>query len=91
MAEVVVKLKVLPESIDTNLSKLKGLCSKEIKAFGGEVHKVEEKPIAFGLVSLEFMFILDEKKGGTDPLEEKLRKVKGVRSAEVVDVRRMFG
>ena len=91
MAEVVVKLKVLPEGVDTNLSKLKELCSKEIKDFGGEVHKVEENPIAFGLVSLEFMFILDEKKGGTDPLEEKLRKIKEVKSAEVIDVRRMFG
>ena len=91
MAEVAVKLKVLPESTDVDLTKLKDVCGKEIKSFGGEVHKIEEQPIAFGLVALEFMFIVDESKGGTDPLEEKLAKLDGVRSAEVVDVRRMFG
>lgn len=91
MAEVAIKMKILPESVEVDLSKLKKACEKEIKAFGGEVHKVEEQPIAFGLKALEFMFILDESKGGTDPLEEKLVALPGVRSAEVTDVRRMFG
>ena len=91
MAEVIIKLKVLPETTEVSLSDLKVSCKKEIEAFGGEMHKVEEQPIAFGLVGLEFTFIADEAKGGTDPLEEKIRNLEGVRSAEVTDVRRMFG
>ena len=91
MAEVAVKLKVLPETTDTDLSVLKESCTKEIEAFGGEVHKVEEQPIAFGLVALEFTFIMDEAKGSTEPLEEKLANIEGVRSAETSDVRMMFG
>ena len=91
MAEVAVKLKVLPETAGESPSKIKELVEKEIKAFGGEPHKVEEQPIAFGLVAFEFMFVMDEKIGGLEPLEEKVAKLDGIRSAEVTDVRRMFG
>ena len=91
MAKVGVKIKVLPESTEVDLTKLKVACTKEIEKFKGIVRRVEEKPIAFGLVSLEFTFVYDEADGQLDPLEEKLTSMDKVRSAEVIDVRRMLG
>jgi translation elongation factor EF-1beta len=34
---------------------------------------------------------MDEKLGGTDPLEAKLSEIEGVNSVEVIDVRRAIG
>lgn len=91
MAKVAVKIVVSPESPDVDLAKLKNSCSKEIEAFKGIVRGVDEKPVAFGLVNLEFTFVYDEASGQLDPLEEKIAKISGVRGAEVTDVRRMLG
>lgn len=81
----------MPESPDINLSELKEKVEKEIKAYGSEVGKVEEDPIAFGLIALKLYFIMDESRGSTDALEEKIKKIKGVNSVDVIDVRRAVG
>lgn len=91
MANVVITIKLMPEDPKVNLKKVEEQAKKEISAFGGEVGKVETEPIGFGLHALKLIFILDEDKGTTDPLEEKLRQIEGVTSAEVVDVRRAIG
>jgi len=40
---------------------------------------------------LNITFVMDEKKGSTDALEDQLRNIDGVNSAEVTDVRRSIG
>ncbi len=37
------------------------------------------------------MFVSDEKKGGTEKLEEEVSQISGVTSCEVTDVRRAVG
>jgi len=69
MANVIIGLKVMPESPETNLSDLRKKVKKEIENFGGIVGRVEEEPIGFGLVSLIFTFNLPEEKSNLDPLE----------------------
>ena len=91
MAQVVITIKIMPESVNTDLTKLEQAVTKEIKHFGGEVGKVEKENIAFGLVALKFIFVMDESKGDTEPLEEAIKKVPGVESVEVTDVRRAIG
>ncbi len=91
MANIAVKLKVMPASPDVDLEKLKKWCKEKIVGHGGEVFEVEEDPIAFGLKALIFTCLFDEKKGGLEPLEEKLGASKDVNSAEVIDVRRAVG
>ena len=91
MANVVVTLKIMPAGVEINLEKL-GMDSEElIKKFGGEVGKKEIEPVAFGLKALKIFFVLDEKKGGTEKLEQAISKVPGVESVNVVDVRRAIG
>ena len=91
MADVIVNIKVMPESPSEDLGRIEKEVSIKIKEFGGHLHKVEKEPVAFGLVALKFIFISDEKKGDTEPLEMEISKISGVQSAEVIDVRRAFG
>lgn len=91
MADVIVTLKIMPTSPEADLNKIKEEASKIISEFGGEVGKTEEEPIAFGLKAIKIIFVIDEKKGSTDPIEEKISQIENVNSVEAVDVRRAIG
>jgi len=91
MSQVVITLKVMPSNVNVNLSNLKKKVKEKIEKFGGEFGNIEEEPIAFGLKALKFIFILDEKKGGTDKLEESINELDDVNSVEITDVRRAIG
>jgi len=91
MAHVYVKLKVMPESPDTDLQALKEKCKQKIVDFGGNVHDIEQQPIAFGLNAIILTFAYDEKKGTPDQLEESITALDEVTSVETIDVRRAIG
>lgn len=92
MAQVVVTLKIMPENPEVDLDKVQAEALEKIKAFAGPGDtKTEQIPMAFGLKSLQIIFIMDEAQGSTEPLEEDLSKIKGVNSVEVTDVRRAVG
>lgn len=91
MADVVITLKIMPESVEVNLKELETKVSSMIKDFGGEVGKVEIEPIAFGLNALKLIFVMNEKIGSTESLENKVAALNEVASAEVTDVRRAVG
>lgn len=91
MADVVVTLRVMPESPDVDLDSLKGIIIDKIADFGGEVGKTEIEPVAFGLKALNLYFVMNEAKGSTDSLEESVRELDEVASVEVTDVRRAVG
>jgi elongation factor 1-beta len=91
MAQVIITLKIMPEGVDVDLGKIKDAATKKINGFGGDVGRAEEVPVAFGLKSLNLIFIMDEKKGSTEKLEDEISDIKGVQSVEVTDVRRAVG
>ncbi len=91
MGDVIIKLRVMPTGPEVDLVKIREACEQKIKAIGGMVHKVTEEPVAFGLKSIVFVFLLDEKSANTDKMEEELRQVPDVQSTEIVDVRKAFG
>jgi len=92
MAKIVATIKIMPESPDTDLSSIEKKAREKIKFFSGnEEIKSRQEPIAFGLKALNITFVMDESKGSPDPLEEQLRSIEGVNSAETVDVRRAIG
>lgn len=92
MADVVVTLNIMPENPNIDLNVLEKKALKKIKEFSGlDNHKTEIKPVAFGLKMLSIMFVMPESKGATDELEEDLKKIAGVASVEVADVRRTIG
>lgn len=91
MANIIITFKIMPEDADINLTNLKDKILSKIKKFGGEVGETKLEPLAFGLNSLKVIFIFDESKGGTESLENEIKKIKGISNVEVVDVRRAIG
>ncbi|MBI2138033.1 elongation factor 1-beta [Candidatus Woesearchaeota archaeon] len=92
MASVVITLKAMPDSPETDIERIKNNCVPLIKEFS---HTDEVKcgiePIAFGLKAVTFMFVMDESIGSTEKLEQQIRALDGISSIEVVDVRRAIG
>lgn len=92
MADVVITLKIMPESPEADIFLIEKKAKSEIKRFAGESQfKVAVEPVAFGLKSLNITFVMDESKGSTEKLEQKIKDIENVSSAEVVDVRRAIG
>ncbi|MBU0461700.1 MAG: elongation factor 1-beta [Nanoarchaeota archaeon] len=91
MANAIVTLKIMPESPETDLKELETKATEKIKHFGGEVGKVEIQPVAFGLNSLNLIFVMDESIGSTESLEGEIAGIEGVVSVDVSDVRRAIG
>ena len=90
MAKIVVTFKIMPKNVKIDFSSLEKGIEAVIKKHSDQF-KSEKEPIAFGLTALKFTFVWDEAKGGTDQLEKEVKKVKGVASVDVIDVRRAIG
>ncbi|MDF0592422.1 elongation factor 1-beta [Methanotrichaceae archaeon M04Ac] len=85
MGEVAAKLKVMPESAEVDLEKLKDAVVAVLPE-GARLHGFAEVPIAFGLKALMLAVILAEGVTGTEGLEAAVAGVEGVQSVEVEEV-----
>jgi elongation factor 1-beta len=90
MANVLVTIKVLPESPEVSFSWLSEQVEPKIASVG-KILKTERQPIAFGLNALLITFLMDESKGSTETLEKEISGLQGVSNVDVVDVRRAVG
>lgn len=91
MFNMVATLRILPESVETNLDDLEKAVRKLVPSHM-ELYQSEREPIAFGLEALRIMVLTtDDDKGDTTPLEESIRALDAVSEVEVVDVRRTLG
>ena len=92
MANVVITFRIMPESPEEDLARIEKEAKQKIQAYAGKGDtKTTITPLAFGLKSIDIIFIMDEKKGATDPLEKQIAGIAGVNSVEVTDVRRAVG
>lgn len=92
MGTAVVTLRIMPESPDADLKKIEQKALELITKFTDDRQKkVEIKPVAFGLKSINITFLMDEKKGDTEPLEKQIEEIEEVNSVECIDVRRIVG
>ena len=89
MANIVATLKILPTGIEVPLKAL------EERIRGGlpentTVYKLEEEPIAFGLVAIVAHLVMPEDiPGGLESLEKCLSGIPGVGQIETIMVRRV--
>lgn len=91
-AVVIITMRIMPASTDTDLTKLKESINAEIEKFAGKpAGNVVESPVAFGLKALDMTFQMEEAKGSVDPLEDAIRALDGVASAEVTRLDRALG
>jgi len=79
MGNVAVALKIMPESPETDLEKLKIEISKKMKIQDSKI-----EPIAFGLKALKILVIVPDKE--TEDIESKLKEIKGVSEVETESV-----
>jgi len=79
MGNVAIKLKIMPESPDTDLEKIKEEISKKV-----EIKDSKIEPIAFGLSALKILIISSDE--GTEKIEKEIKDIEGVSDVEVESV-----
>jgi len=84
-----MKIKLMPESPETDLKKIEENVRKVIDGFGVKLHELEKQAIAFGLIALIITVVWPEEKD-PDLLENALRSITDVQSVEITDVRRLL-
>jgi elongation factor 1-beta len=86
MGDAAVRMKIMPESTDIDLGKLREEIKNAVPAFA-RLHAIEEMPIAFGLKALIVVTIMNDKGGHSpDEIETAFGKLPGVESVEVEEV-----
>ncbi len=89
MGDVAAKMKIMPESVDTDLVGLKDKLKTVIPA-GAQLHgDIIEEPIAFGLKALIVTLIVNDEEGGTEAVEEAFGKVSGVENIQILELYRI--
>ncbi len=83
MGRVVVTFRAMPSGPDVEISAIR----TALHAFFGEnLRDLVEKPVAFGLVGLEAVVLLEDAGGRLEAAESAIRGLEGVGSVETLSV-----
>ncbi|MCJ7450832.1 MAG: elongation factor 1-beta [Candidatus Nanohaloarchaeota archaeon QJJ-9] len=84
MGKIGVVLKLMPESPEEDLEKIKSEAKERV-----DVEDIGEEDVAFGLTAIKVSTIVEDAEGGTDEVEETLLEIEGVQSVEVDDIQKL--
>lgn len=90
MGIAAVKIKIMPDSPDADLERIKVEANKLLEEAGAKNINISEEPIAFGLKALIPFFAWNED-NELENVEELLKNIESVQSVQVTDMRRAFG
>lgn len=87
MAKVLAQMKVFPSEVDVDLKKLQEQLSNHLPK-DASILKVQEEPIAFGLVALVVTILMAEKDGVIEQVEKAIADTPNVGEVQTIAVGR---
>jgi elongation factor 1-beta len=86
MGTVIAKLKVMPVSPEVDKESLKQKVKETVEKMDTICRNVSDEPLAFGLYAVYVLVEMEEREGGTEPVENALSELEDVESVEAVEV-----
>ncbi|HJJ34384.1 MAG: elongation factor 1-beta [Methanocorpusculum sp.] len=86
MGEVVVIMKIMPESPEVDLVKLQA----DIRAAVTGIEDMKVEPIGFGLSAIKIAMITEDDEGAGDKIEALFSQIPGIDRAEIESLNRLL-
>lgn len=83
-----VKIKIMPNSPEADIEKIKSSAMEIVEKEGGNNKEYSIEPIAFGLKAIIAFFQWPEEKE-LETIEEQFKKIENVQSVEIIDLRKI--